>query len=182
MATNHLANAGSAFIKEKFLKPSVSGKMVGAIAISEPGAGSDVANLATTAVKEGDFYIINGSKTFITNGHFGDFVVVACKTDTQAGINGISLIVIERGTPGFSSSQLKKIGWHSSDTAEMSFDNVKVPVQHLVGEENKGFFYIMESFQLERLVAGILGIGGGEKCFEITLYAVFPFALNEKIS
>ena len=78
MATNHLANAGSAFIKEKFLKPSVSGKMVGAIAISEPGAGSDVANLATTAVKEGDFYIINGSKTFITNGHFGDFVVVAC--------------------------------------------------------------------------------------------------------
>ena len=169
MATNHLANAGSAFIKEKFLKPSVSGKMVGAIAISEPGAGSDVANLATTAVKEGDFYIINGSKTFITNGHFGDFVVVAFKTDTQAGINGISLIVIERGTPGFSSSQLKKIGWHSSDTAEMSFDNVKVPVQHLVGEENKGFFYIMESFQLERLVAGILGIGGGEKCFEITL-------------
>ena len=110
MATNHLANAGSAFIKEKFLKPSISGKMVGAIAISEPGAGSDVANLATTAVKEGDFYIINGSKTFITNGHFGDFVVVACKTDTKAGINGISLIVVERGTPGFSSSQLKKIG------------------------------------------------------------------------
>lgn len=169
MATNHLANAGSPYIKEKFLKPAVAGKKVGAIAISEPGAGSDVANLGTTAVKEGDYYIINGSKTFITNGHFGDFIVVACKTDAKAGINGISLIVVERDTPGFSSSQLKKIGWHSSDTGELAFDNVKVPIQHLVGEENKGFFYIMESFQLERLVAGILGIGGGEKCFEITL-------------
>jgi putative sterol carrier protein len=96
-------------------------------------------------------------------------VVVACKTDTNAGINGISLIVIERGTPGFTSTQLKKIGWHSSDTGELAFDNVKVPASNLVGKEGMGFFYIMESFQIERLVAGILGVGGGEHCLEETL-------------
>ncbi len=169
MATNHIAEAGSHELKERFLRPSIEGKKVGAIAITEPFGGSDVQSMRTTAKKEGDFYIINGSKTFITNGHFCDFVVVACKTDSNAGINGISLIVIERGTPGFSSSQLKKIGWHSSDTGEMAFDNVKVPVSNIVGKEGMGFFYIMESFQIERLVAGILGVGGGEQCLEETL-------------
>lgn len=169
MATNHLAEAGSHELKERFLRPSIEGKKVGAIAITEPFGGSDVQSMRTTAVKEGNHYIINGSKTFITNGHFCDFVVVACKTDANAGINGISLIVIERGTPGFSSTQLKKIGWHSSDTGEMAFDNVKVPVENIVGKEGMGFFYIMESFQIERLVAGILGIGGGEQCLEETL-------------
>ncbi|HNM33113.1 MAG TPA: acyl-CoA dehydrogenase family protein [Chitinophagales bacterium] len=169
MATNHLAEAGSPELKERFLRPAIEGKKVGAIAITEPFGGSDVQGMKTTAVKDGDHYIINGSKTFITNGHFCDFVVVACKTDANAGINGISLIVIERNTPGFSSSQLKKIGWHSSDTGELAFDNVKVPLSNLVGKEGMGFFYIMESFQIERLVAGILGIGGGEQCLEETL-------------
>lgn len=169
MATNHIAEAGSPELKERFLKPSIEGTMVGAIAITEPFGGSDVQSMRTTAKKEGDHYIINGSKTFITNGHFCDFVVVACKTDINAGINGISLIVIERGTSGFSSTQLKKIGWHSSDTGEMAFDNVKVPVSNIVGKEGMGFFYIMESFQIERLVAGILGVGGGEKIIEETL-------------
>ncbi|MEN9446830.1 MAG: hypothetical protein RJA25_119 [Bacteroidota bacterium] len=169
MATNHIAEAGSHELKERFLRPSIEGKKVGAIAITEPFGGSDVQSMRTTAKKEGDYYIINGSKTFITNGHFCDFVVVACKTDDKAGINGISLIVVERGTPGFTSSQLKKIGLHSSDTGELAFDNVKVPVSNLVGKEGMGFFYIMESFQIERLVAGILGIGGGEQCLEETL-------------
>ncbi len=169
MAINHIAEAGSHELKERFLRPSIEGKKVGAIAITEPFGGSDVQAMRTTARKEGDYYIINGSKTFITNGHFCDFVVVACKTDTNAGINGISLIVIERGSEGFTSSQLKKIGWHSSDTGELAFDNVKVPVSNLVGKEGMGFFYIMESFQIERLVAGILGIGGGEACLETTL-------------
>ena len=169
MATNHLAEAGSHELKERFLKPAIEGKKVGAIAITEPFGGSDVQSMRTTARKEGDHYIINGSKTFITNGHFCDFVVVACKTDSNAGINGISLIVVERGTEGFSSTQLKKIGWHSSDTGEMAFDNVKVPVENLVGKEGMGFFYVMESFQIERLVAGILGVGGGEQCLETTL-------------
>lgn len=169
MATNHIAEAGSHELKERFLRPSIEGKKVGAIAITEPFGGSDVQAMRTTAIKDGDHYIINGSKTFITNGHFCDFVVVACKTDSNAGINGISLIVVERGTPGFTSTQLKKIGWHSSDTGELAFDNVRVPVSNLVGKEGMGFFYIMESFQIERLVAGILGVGGGEKCLEETL-------------
>jgi alkylation response protein AidB-like acyl-CoA dehydrogenase/putative sterol carrier protein len=169
MATNHLAEAGSPELKEKFLRPSIEGKKVGAIAITEPFGGSDVQSMRTTAVKDGDEYIINGSKTFITNGHYCDFVVVACKTDVKAGINGISLIVVERNTPGFTSTKLKKIGWHSSDTGELAFDNVRVPANHLVGKEGMGFFYVMESFQLERLVAGILAIGGGEKCLDETL-------------
>jgi hypothetical protein len=169
MATNHIAEAGSDELKERFLKPSIEGKKVGAIAVTEPFGGSDVQSMRTTATKDGDHYIINGSKTFITNGHFCDFVVVACKTDLNAGINGISLIVVERGTPGFSSTQLKKIGWHSSDTGELAFDNVRVPVSNIVGKEGMGFFYIMESFQLERLVAGILGVGGAEACLEETL-------------
>jgi alkylation response protein AidB-like acyl-CoA dehydrogenase/putative sterol carrier protein len=169
MATNHIAEAGDDQLKERFLRPSIEGKKVGAIAVTEAFGGSDVQAIRTTAKREGDHYIINGSKTFITNGHFCDFVVVACRTDMNAGINGISLIVVERGTPGFTSSQLKKIGWHSSDTGELAFDNVKVPVNNIVGKEGMGFFYIMESFQIERLVAAILGVGGGEKCLEETL-------------
>ena len=169
MATNHLAEAGNAELKEKYLRPSIKGDMIGAIAISEPGAGSDVSALRTTAVREGDEYVINGSKTFITNGVFGDFVVVACKTNPDAGVNGISLIVVDRDCEGFTATQLKKIGWHSSDTGELAFDNVRVPVSNVVGEENMGFFYIMESFQLERLVAGILANGGSEMAIETTL-------------
>ena len=169
MATNHLAETGSDHLKEKYLRPSIAGNMIGAIAISEPGAGSDVSALRTTAVREGDEYIINGSKTFITNGVYGDFVVVACKTDNNAGVNGISLIVVDRDAPGFTATPLKKIGWHSSDTGELAFDNVRVPAENLVGQENMGFFYIMESFQLERLVAGILANGGSEMAIEVTL-------------
>lgn len=169
MATNHLAEAGGPELKEKYLKPSIAGEMIGAIAISEPGAGSDVSALRTTAVRDGDEYVINGSKTFITNGVYGDFVVVACKTDTEAGVNGISLIVVDRECKGFTATPLKKIGWHSSDTGELAFDNVRVPVSNLVGKENMGFFYIMESFQLERLVAGILANGGAEMAIDETL-------------
>lgn len=169
MATNHIAEAGDDQLKERFLRPSIEGHMVGAIAVTEPFGGSDVQAIRTTAKREGDHYVINGSKTFITNGHLCDFVVVACRTDMNAGINGISLIVVERGTPGFTSTALNKMGWHSSDTGELAFDNVKVPVNNIVGKEGMGFFYIMESFQIERLVAAILGIGGGEKCLEDTL-------------
>jgi len=169
MATNHILHAGSAYLKDKYLKPSVAGDMVGSIAISEPNAGSDVAAMLTTAKREGDYYIINGSKTFITNGYYGNFVTVAVKTDPSAGMAGISLIVVDQGTPGFTTNKLKKMGWKSSDTAELFFDNVKVPVQNLVGEEGQGFFYIMESFQLERLVAAILAVAGSEMGVEMTL-------------
>lgn len=160
MSTAHLSKVGSEDLKQRILTKAISGEFWGALGITEPFAGSDVANIRTTAVREGDHYIINGSKTFITNGVFSDFVTVACKTDTAAGVGGISLIVVERGTPGFTATQLKKIGWHSSDTGELAFDNVKVPVANLVGEENMGFYYIMDSFQLERLVTAITAVEG----------------------
>ena len=169
MATNHILLAGSHALKEKYLRPSIEGKWVGSIAISEPGAGSDVAALRCTAKREGDYYIINGSKTFITNGVYGNFVTVACKTDPEAGLAGVSLIVVDQGTPGFTTNKLKKMGWKSSDTGELFFDNVKVPVSNLVGKEGQGFFYIMESFQLERLVAAIMGVAGCERGIDYTL-------------
>lgn len=169
MATNHILSAGSDYLKERYLKPSVAGDYVGSIAISEPGAGSDVANLRCTAKREGDHYIINGNKTFITNGYYGNFVTVACKTDPDAGLAGVSLIVVDQGTPGFTTTKLKKMGWKSSDTGELFFDNVKVPVTHLVGNEGQGFFYIMESFQLERLVGAILAVAGCERALDSTL-------------
>jgi alkylation response protein AidB-like acyl-CoA dehydrogenase/putative sterol carrier protein len=169
MATNHIQHAGNDALKQKYLPKSIKGEFVGSIAISEPGAGSDVAAMRTTAKKEGDYYIINGSKTFITNGYYGNFVTVACKTDTSAGMAGISLIVVDQGIAGFTKSKLKKMGWKSSDTAELFFDNVKVPASNLVGQEGKGFFYIMESFQLERLVAAIMAVAGAEFVIDMTL-------------
>lgn len=169
MAINHLAEAGSHELKTKFLAPCISGDALAAIAVTEPGGGSDVAAMLTTAVRDGDHYIINGSKTFITNGVYSDFVVVSCKTDPKAGVNGMSLIVVERGSPGFTATKLEKMGWHSSDTAELAFDNVRVPITNIVGKENMGFFYIMESFQIERLVAGIMANAGSEKVLEITM-------------
>jgi len=169
MATNHILRAGSDYLKERYLKPSIDGSFVGSIAISEPGAGSDVANLRATAVRDGDHYIINGNKTFITNGYYGNFVNVAVKTDPAAGLAGISLIVVDADTPGFTRTKLKKMGWKSSDTAELFFDNVKVPATNLVGQEGRGFFYIMESFQLERLVAAIMATSACEHKIETTI-------------
>ena len=169
MATAHIAKVGSPVLKEKFLRPAITGEKWGALGISEPFAGSDVASIRTTAVREGDHYVINGSKTFITNGVEGDFVTLACKTDPDAGAAGISLIIVEKGTPGFTASNLDKMGWHSSDTGELAFDDVRVPVENLVGQENQGFYYIMDSFQLERLVAAALAIGGAEKAIEMAM-------------
>jgi acyl-CoA dehydrogenase len=169
MATAHLLKAGSSALKKKYLPKAISGEAWGSLAISEPNAGSDVAAIKTTAVRQGDEYIINGSKTFITNGHYGDFVTLACKTAPEQGMSGISLIMVDQKTPGFKTSKLKKMGWHSSDTAELFFDNVRVPASNIIGEENKGFYYIMESFQLERLVAGVGGVAGAQHCLEITL-------------
>lgn len=169
MATNHIASAGSEALKQKYLPKAISGEWIGSIAITEPNAGSDVANIHTTAVRDGDYYVINGSKTFITNGVYGNFVTLACKTDPAAGAAGISLIVVDAGTPGYTAKKLDKMGWHSSDTGELFFDNVRVPVSQLVGKEGQGFFYIMESFQLERLVAGVMAVAAAEDIVEETL-------------
>ncbi|BBO70867.1 acyl-CoA dehydrogenase [Desulfosarcina alkanivorans] len=142
--------------KEKFVKPVIAGDRIAALAITEPGGGSDVSNLATTAVRAGDHYIVNGSKTFITSGTRADQVTCAVRTG-DPGAHGISMLVIESGTPGYSvSTPLKKTGWWASDTAEIYFDDCRVPVANRIGEENQGFYAIMENFQGERLSLAIM--------------------------
>ncbi|OBX22998.1 acyl-CoA dehydrogenase [Gelidibacter algens] len=155
LAMTHLNIEGSHEIKEKYLAPSITGDKIGCLCITEPFGGSDVAGMRTTAIKKGDTYVINGSKTFITNGIYSDYLIVAAKTDPDAGHNGMSIFVIDRDTPGISASKLDKLGWRASDTAEIAFDNVTIPADQLMGEEGKGFPYIMQHFALERLIMGI---------------------------
>jgi alkylation response protein AidB-like acyl-CoA dehydrogenase/putative sterol carrier protein len=169
MAGAHILAEGSDFLKEKYLPKSIAGEWVGALAITEPNAGSDVANICTTAVLEGDEYIVNGSKTFITNGVLSDYIVAAVKTETRQGAGGISLLIIDRNTQGVSARKLNKLGWHASDTGEISFDNVRVPIENLLGQENRGFFYIMDKFQLERLVMALSGVAMSEFALETAL-------------
>lgn len=169
MAAEYLYRYGSEDLKLNYLIPAIEGKKIGALAVTEPNTGSDVAAIRTKAIRKDDHYIINGSKTFITNGVFGDFVLVAAKTDPEAGAGGISLILVDKDTQGFSSRQLHKMGWHSSDTGELTFEDVHVPVTNRIGEENRGFYYIMECFQLERLVSAIGSISGAFLGLESTL-------------
>ena len=142
---------GSSELKSKVVPEVLAGKKISALAITEPSGGSDVANIKTRAIKEGDEYIVNGSKTFITSGQRADYYTVAVRTGGE-GYNGISLLLIERDRPGFSRGQnLKKTGWWASDTAELFFDNCRVPASNLIGQENTGFFAIMANFEMERL-------------------------------
>ncbi len=142
--------------KEHFVKPVLAGEKIAALAITEPSGGSDVANIKTTAIKEGDYYIVNGSKTFITSAARADQLTTAVRTGEE-GHGGISFLIIETDTPGFSvGKKLKKTGWWISDTAELFFDNCRVPVENLIGEENKGFYLIMENFQYERLALCVM--------------------------
>ncbi len=146
-----IANHATHEQKEKYLRPVIEGDKIAALAITEPGGGSDVANLKTTAHRDGDFYILNGNKTFITSAINADQFTCAVRTGGE-GAHGISFIIVEKDTPKFSiSGKLKKMGWLVSDTAELYFDDCKVPAENLIGEENKGFYYIMENFQNERL-------------------------------
>lgn len=155
LAMTHLKAEGSEAIKQKYLTASISGEMIGCLCITEPFGGSDVAGMRTTAVREGDHYILNGSKTFITNGVYSDYLIVAAKTDTTLGGKGISIFLVDRDTAGVSASKLDKLGWKASDTGEISFADVRIPVTNLMGEENQGFFYIMQHFALERLIMGV---------------------------
>jgi alkylation response protein AidB-like acyl-CoA dehydrogenase/putative sterol carrier protein len=168
IATGAIALHGSEEQKRRWIAPSVAGTKVGAIAISEPDTGSDVAAIRTTARRDGDSWVVDGAKTWITNGVEGDFVVVACRTAADAGAGGISLIVVEADTPGFSRSRLRKMGWHCSDTAELTFTDVRVPLGNLVGAENEGFFLIMETFVLERLVTAATSVGSARLALEET--------------
>lgn len=155
LAMTHLEKEGDDFVKNNYLAPSIAGEKIGCLCITEPFAGSDVAGIRTTAVKNGDSYILNGSKTFITNGVYSDYLVVAAKTQPELGNKGISIFVVDRDSKGVSATKLDKLGWRASDTGEISFDNVEVPAQNLMGEEGKGFPYIMQHFALERLVMGV---------------------------
>jgi len=174
MATNHLFRVGSEALRQKYLVPAVAGEAVAALGISEPDAGSDVAALRCTARREGDFYVVDGTKTFISNGTYGDFITLAVKTNAGAGGSGastpgLSLLLVELNAPGISRTKLNKMGWHSSDTAEIRLDGVRVPVENRIGAEGAGFYYLMESLQLERLVAAILAVAGAQLALDWTL-------------
>jgi acyl-CoA dehydrogenase len=159
IALPHIAASGNDDLVDRFVRPTLAGELIGSLAITEPGGGSDVARLTTTAVREGDHYVVNGAKTFITSGVRADFVTVAVRTG-GAGHAGISLLVVEKGTPGFTVDRgLRKMGWHCSDTAELSFVDVRVPVANLVGEEGSGFGQIADQFVVERIALAVHGYG-----------------------
>jgi alkylation response protein AidB-like acyl-CoA dehydrogenase len=165
----HLNEEASEAIKQKYLIPSVEGKMIGCLCITEPFGGSDVAGMRSTAIRKGDTYILNGSKTFITNGVYSDYLIVAAKTNPLDKHKGISLFVVDRKTPGVSATKLDKLGWRASDTGEIAFDNVEIPVENILGEEGKGFPYIMQHFASERLVMGINAHARAEYALEYAI-------------
>ncbi|ENQ3079114.1 acyl-CoA dehydrogenase family protein [Bacillus cereus] len=167
----YLTSYGTEEQKKRWLPKCVSGEYITAIAMTEPGAGSDLASIRMAARKEGDHYVVNGEKTFITNGIHADLVVVVCKTDTtvKPAHKGISLLVLERGMEGFKRGRkLEKVGLHSQDTAELIFEDVKVPASNLLGEEGKGFYYLMDKLQQERLVVAIAAITAAEVMLRVT--------------
>jgi len=170
IAVPYLVNHASEEIKQKYLPECVTGEKILAIAMTEPGAGSDLQGIKTTAVKEGEHYRINGAKTFITCGIQSDIVVVACKTDPTAGAKGISLILVESGTPGYEKgTNLKKVGMKAQDTSELFFNDVLVPVENLIGEENKGFMHLMQELPQERLSIAVGSIANAESILTQTI-------------
>ncbi|WP_025617399.1 acyl-CoA dehydrogenase family protein [Salinispora cortesiana] len=154
---------------ERYVRPTLAGTMIGALAVTEPGGGSDVAGLRTTARRDGDHYLVNGAKAYITSGHRADFVTTAVRTGgPDAG--GVSLLVIEKGLPGFTvGRRMEKLGWHCSDTAELSFADVRVPVGNRVGAENTGFFAIMQNFAAERISLATQAYATAQRCVELAL-------------
>lgn len=169
LAMTHLNAEGDERIKQEYLAPSIAGDKIGALCVTEPFGGSDVAGMRTTAVKSGDTYIINGSKTFITNGVYADYYIVAAKTQPEQGNKGISIFLVDTTTPGISATKLDKLGWRASDTAEIAFDNVEIPAGNLMGELNKGFPYIMQHFAFERLIMAINAHARAEYAIDYTI-------------
>jgi acyl-CoA dehydrogenase len=168
IALPHMAASGNADLVDRFVRPTLAGERIGALAITEPGGGSDVAGILTTAVRDGDSYIVNGSKTFITSGVRADFVVTAVRTG-GSGHAGVSLLVVEKGTPGFTVDRsLAKMGWHCSDTAELSYVDVRVPVANLVGSEGCGFAQIAEQFVVERIALAVHAYGIAARSLALT--------------
>lgn len=169
MATPVIHEIGNDYHKANFLMPAVKGDAIAALGVSEPDVGSDVANLRTTARRVGDDYVINGAKTYITNGTRADFITLAVRTGGD-GFKGISLVLFPTDTPGFKvTKKLEKLGNHSSDTAELFFEDCKIPAKNLLGHENAGFYYIMQNFQGERLVGSISSVAGAQRVLDSTI-------------
>ena len=169
IALPHIVRSGSPELIERYVRPTLAGALIGALAVTEPVGGSDVAGLRTRAVRDGDGWIVNGSKTYITSGFRADFVTAAVRTGGP-GWGGISLLVIDKGLPGFGVGvPLDKMGWRCSDTAELSFDDVRVPAGNLVGAEGEGFTAIMQQFQPERLALAVQAHATAQRCLELTL-------------
>ena len=159
IALPHMIAHGSPQLIDRYVRPTLAGEMIGSLAVTEPGGGSDVAGITTRAVRDGDRYIVNGAKTFITSGVRADFVTTAVRTGGP-GHGGISILVVDTDTPGFTVTRaLRKMGWHCSDTAELSYVDVEVPADNLVGEEGRGFVYIAEQFVVERIFLALMGYG-----------------------
>jgi acyl-CoA dehydrogenase len=169
IAVPHMIASGDERLIEKFVRPTLCGELIGSLAITEPGGGSDVGHLRTTAVRDGDHYVVNGAKTYITSAVRGDYVVTAVRTGGP-GAAGISLLVVEKGTPGFDvSRRLEKMGWRSSDTAELSFVDARVPAANLVGAENSGFAQIAQAFVAERIGLAVQAYSSAQRCLDITV-------------
>ncbi|OGA23579.1 MAG: acyl-CoA dehydrogenase [Betaproteobacteria bacterium RIFCSPLOWO2_02_FULL_67_19] len=171
MSISHIAHRGTHEQKQRYLPAACAGEKIGAVCVTEPHAGSDVAGLKTRAERDGNGWVLNGGKTFVTNGVYGDVYIVAARTDPKAkGSRGLSLFIVDKGTPGLVvARKFEKHGWRASDTAELFFDGVRLPAQNLLGEEGKGFYYIMSTFQNERLVAGAMSAGQCAKAIELTV-------------
>jgi acyl-CoA dehydrogenase len=165
----HLVEAGGADLVDRVARPVLAGEAICSLAITEPDAGSDVAGLATRAVRDGDHYVVTGAKTYITSGTRADFITTAVRTG-EAGYGGISLLVLERGMPGLTvSPPLRKMGWLCSDTAELRFDEVRVPVGNRIGEEGSGFLHIMRQFAAERLSLAVQAYATAARCLDLTI-------------
>ena len=184
IVASYINRYGIETTKQKYLPKMASGEMVGALAMSESGAGSDVKAIRTNAVRDGDHYILNGSKTFISNGYESSLVVVVVKTDPAAGAKGISLLIVDDTMPGFEKGKkLKKIGLKSQDTAELFFNDVHVPVENLLGEENQGFFYSMEELSWERAQIAITAVACAKDCIQRTIeYVNDRTVFGEKVA
>jgi len=170
MATPHLHHGGNEEQKRRFMPDLVAGKKIAAVAMTEPDAGSDLASMRTTARLDGDHWVLNGAKTYITNGVHGDVFFVAAKTGETGRNHQMSMFIVEKGTPGFEvANVLNKHGWLSSDTAELSFQNCRIPASNLLGEENKGFYALVKNLQNERIVLAAQAMGEASKAIELTL-------------
>ena len=170
IATPPIYRFGTPDQHERFLRPAIAGERIGALGITEPGAGSDVASIRTIAKRTSGGYVVNGSKTFITNGVRADFLVCAVKTSEDGGHQGLSFLILERDMPGYEVvTKLEKLGWRSSDTAELSFTDVEVPAANLLGEENRGFYLIMENFGWERLLMSLGAVGAMRRLLEVAI-------------